>query len=170
MLAKRMRLMTPGSNARQLKIGMTKEHTLLKGYAEIMKLCDMRIALLRSEIEYGETASAMFEVRSALEGIPTSAKCRFKRRAKQEMANTRAQQVFLEKFEKVKSDCQANFENAIKDYPETWKQAFRKRYLELKGLKKIQEEMGISSEEFAPIKRRMKKMEEKDGQKTQYES
>jgi len=167
---RRLMFMKAGSNKKQAKIGLLKEHTLLKGYAEIIDLCDMRIALLQSEIDYCETTSAMFETRSALEGVSRGWRSTLKSKAVKEMANARAHIVMLNEFLRVKDESMKRFEDAIGKYPEKWKTAMRKRYLEMKGYGKIQEEMGLSSEEYAPIKRRMKRMEGKDGQKTQHES
>lgn len=152
--------------AKMVKMKSLEEYKALKGFAEIIEYEDLRIALLKSELDYARTASESMKVLSMAEGMVPSNRTRLKERARQEMANARLYEVLLDSFERARAECLRNFEKAIDRYPEDWRKGFRMRFLEGKSYKQIREEIPNAG----ALVRKLRMMEGKDGLTAQHES
>lgn len=151
--------------SKMVKMKSLEEYKVLKGFTEIIEYEDLRIALLKSELDYARATAETLKVLAAAEGMSYNNRSRLGKRSRQEMANARLYEVLLDSFERAKAECMANFEKAIDRYPEDWKKGFRMRFLEGKNYKQIKEAIPNAG----ALIRKLRTMEGKDGLPTQCE-
>lgn len=171
MLAKKLSLKEM-KNIRELSEMEVFGHAkTLMDYSELLRDIDLKINLLKSTIQHQETTSAMMETKSQMVASPTWRSV-LRKRAREIMADEHINRVCLGSFEDNRKSLLKEFERCISDFPDSWKEAMRRRFLERKNYRTIREELGLTPDQFRPIRRKLRAMEGKDrnGLQAQHES
>lgn len=138
---------------------------IIKGIKElgcILRKADLRIALLKAEVEEKEMLGQFYITKTITNNLTDSNISICKNKSLKYKAEARADKVLLEEYIKSKEKVKSYFEEAIKVFPDNHQLIMKKYWLENIGLTKLHSQidlLGIQEEEWQEIKKVIKELD-----------